>query len=134
MSKGCIFDALASAWLPPDYRDDELTAEFNRSGPGIDGSWPYWADPNGTIPLTTADLAQLGGTNTLWYSTREWHLVHCNFYWRKQLRASQNSRPLIETRYNGIGHITHCGGLAKEVIPLDMVKVHANVPLNSAMG
>ncbi|KAH8897124.1 hypothetical protein GQ53DRAFT_742973 [Thozetella sp. PMI_491] len=40
-SLGCLFNALASAWLPPECRDDKLTPEFNRSGPGPGGSWSY---------------------------------------------------------------------------------------------
>lgn len=38
-SMGCKYDSLAAAWLPEHCRDDELTAEFDRSGDG----------PNGTV-------------------------------------------------------------------------------------
>ncbi|KAK0616936.1 hypothetical protein B0T14DRAFT_568502 [Immersiella caudata] len=131
LSRGCVFDALASAWLPPECRDDELTAEFNQSGPGVAGAWPYWAHDNGTVPLTTTDLARLGDTNGVWYSTREWHLVHCNFYWRKLLRARQNGRPLVETRYDNMGHIVHCGEIAKQTTPMQKISVLASVVLTS---
>lgn len=38
---GCKYDLLASAWLPEQCRDDELSAEFDRSGPGPNGEWTY---------------------------------------------------------------------------------------------
>lgn len=38
-SMGCKYDSLAAAWLPEHCRDDELTAEFDHSGDG----------PNGTV-------------------------------------------------------------------------------------
>lgn len=41
ISRGCKYDLLASAWLPKQCRDDELSAEFDRSGPGLDGEWTY---------------------------------------------------------------------------------------------
>ena len=130
-SMGCIFDALASAWLPSECRDDELTAEFNRSRSGPDGSWPYYADANGTIPITTTDIALMGGTSKLWYSTKEWHVVHCNFYWRKKFRMKKTGR-LIERRYDRMEHIRHCNGVVMNDLPMDSIAVHAGVSLNSA--
>ncbi|OQE26035.1 hypothetical protein PENFLA_c007G08929 [Penicillium flavigenum] len=59
LSKHCVYDSLATAWLPPHCRDDELTAEFDQSGPSPDGSWPYYADANGTIPIEKAEVALL---------------------------------------------------------------------------
>lgn len=47
----CKYDALATAWLPSYCRDDELTAEFERAGPGPDGAWNYFADEAGKLPL-----------------------------------------------------------------------------------
>jgi hypothetical protein len=55
---GCKYDTLASAWLPEPCRDDELTAEFDRAGPG--GSWKYYSDENLTTELTLAELALYG--------------------------------------------------------------------------
>lgn len=37
-SMGCKYDSLAAAWLPEHCRDDELTAEFELSGPGENGT------------------------------------------------------------------------------------------------
>ncbi|KAH6648218.1 hypothetical protein BKA67DRAFT_540026 [Truncatella angustata] len=36
-SMGCVYDSLATAWLPQYCRDIELTAEFERSGHGPTG-------------------------------------------------------------------------------------------------
>lgn len=41
IANGCKYDLLASAWLPEQCRDDELTAEFNKAGPGPNGEWTY---------------------------------------------------------------------------------------------
>lgn len=129
-SKNCIFDALASAWLPPKCRDDHLTAEFNRSGPGDRGAWPYYADENGTIPMTMDEMAQLGGKKVYWYSIREWHVYHCNFYWRKYFRI-KDTNALMEKRYGGLHHIRHCNDVFLDKRPIDSIAVHAWVVLNS---
>lgn len=44
IANGCKYDLLASAWLPEQCRDDELTAEFSASGPGPNGEWTYVSD------------------------------------------------------------------------------------------
>jgi hypothetical protein len=126
-----IFDALASAWLPLECRDDELTAEFNRSGHGPDGSWPYYADPNGTIPITTADMALMGGTRKFWYSTKEWHVAHCNFTGARKFRMKKTGR-LVEKRDDQMGHNIYCNGVVMDGVQMDSITVHAGVSLNSA--
>jgi hypothetical protein len=39
VARNCVYDALTATWLPSECGDDELTAEFNRSGLGVDGTW-----------------------------------------------------------------------------------------------
>ncbi|MCJ1478248.1 hypothetical protein MMC13_006925 [Lambiella insularis] len=129
LAMNCQYDTLASAWLPPHCRDDELTALFDRAGPGPNGAWAYYADQNGTQPLTVDEVARLPlGTNR--WSTFEWHVAHCFFVWRKQYRA--RFRPnIVEGKYDNEFHITHC---AKEFLrrnPLQMITTFAGTDLQA---
>jgi hypothetical protein len=56
-ARGCIFTPLAIAWLPPQCLDMELADEFDSIGP--EGGWPYFADLNGTIPLSREQVGEI---------------------------------------------------------------------------
>ena len=116
---GCKFDPLALAWMPDHCRDDELTDDFNRAGLGADGAWDYWADEAGTIPLDTIGVSLLADSGGLVWVTNRWHLVHCNYYWRKLYKASSLMDPLRNT----MAHIVHCGELEIERPARDLDKV-----------
>ncbi|KAG5937033.1 hypothetical protein E4U60_002168 [Claviceps pazoutovae] len=106
---GCKYDSLAAAWLPPHCRDDDLTAEFDRSGPGKDGQWTYWRDLARTQEISLDELATMGDDKAFrFYMTGQWHVVHCIFYWRKEHRARFNGK-MVEPRSDTEGHIKHCG-------------------------
>jgi len=109
-SLGCSYDALAIAWTPPECTDQELTDEFNHAGPGPNGNWAYYADRNGTLPLTGYDVSMFSDTNNYFYATHEWHLVHCNFSWRKLFR-SQWTGVIMDREKLSLEHIAHCGML-----------------------
>ena len=127
LSLGCKYDSLATAWLPAECRDDELTAEFELAGPNADGSWPYYADHDHTIELDLEQVAMLADQpGAMWYSTWEWHVKHCAFYWRKQWRAWQEGRGLLEMENSRFEHIVHC-----EKTFLDKVATRAEVKLNT---
>ncbi|KAG4435257.1 hypothetical protein IFR05_009253 [Cadophora sp. M221] len=104
---GCKYDSLATAWLPPHCRDDELTEEFNKAGPN--GTWIYYRDPDHKIPITLEEIALLPdhpATNTF-YMTQRWHRLHCLYYWKKGYRARTNGK-MVEPRSAGYSHIDHC--------------------------
>ena len=106
---GCKYDSLAAAWLPEHCRDDELTAEFERSGPGVDGSWTYWADGAHTKEISTDEIAKMADhPGVLFHMTGHWHVIHCIFYWRKEHRARFNGK-MVEPRSDSEDHIKHCG-------------------------
>ncbi|KAF4999671.1 hypothetical protein FDECE_11425 [Fusarium decemcellulare] len=106
---GCKYDFLASVWLPPHCIDEELSAEFEKAGPGKNGAWTYYADSFGTKQLAVQDVPSYADRpGGLYYATKEWHLVHCFFYWRKQIRSSSTG-VTVEPRYNNEGHAIHCG-------------------------
>ncbi|KAF4334293.1 hypothetical protein FBEOM_11878 [Fusarium beomiforme] len=105
---GCKYDALAAAWLPDQCRDDALTAEFERMGHEKDGKWPYYSDRNLTSKILAEDLGHKADEpGFLFYSTGEWHMAHCLFYWKKQFRARFNNIT-VEPRYDNERHIQHC--------------------------
>jgi hypothetical protein len=99
----CKYDTMAAAWLPPACRDDELSAEFDRNGPGPGGQWYYWKDPNRKHELTITELSMLADTGEPFFTEWSWHVAHCTYYWRKQDRG----KAYIDSsaRY---GHIVHC--------------------------
>lgn len=107
---GCKYDALQISWTPPECFDEELTEEFNRAGPGPDGEWPYFADDEGKHPLTLEEVALLADTDRGFYSIHAWHLVHCNYSWRKLFR-SYTTGIKMDKEILSMGHIKHCGML-----------------------
>jgi hypothetical protein len=130
ISRGCIYDSLATAWLPPFCRDDELTAQFDQAGPGINGSWPYFADPGGQIPINKEKIAALGETEATFWSSREWHIAHCVFYWQKYLRM-RHTNAVMESRFDNIDHVKHCGRLIMKKPPKQHFLIEVPVVLNS---
>lgn len=122
-SLGCNYDPLAITWTPPECTDEELTEEFNHAGPGPNGSWSYYADRNGTMPLTEHEVSMLSDTNKYFYADHRWHLVHCNFSWRKLFR-SQMTGVIMDRQKNSLEHIAHCGmleGPKYHHLPLDVI-------------
>ncbi|KAF2719732.1 hypothetical protein K431DRAFT_227965 [Polychaeton citri CBS 116435] len=114
IERGCKFDSLAMARLPPHCRDDELTAEFNTKGTGPNGTWVYYADTAHTIPVDAADVARMGDDPFARVRMdKNWHQIHCVFDWLKQFR-SQTRGTIVEPRSNTESHIKHCGTVMRE--------------------
>ncbi|PWY95401.1 hypothetical protein BO94DRAFT_456032, partial [Aspergillus sclerotioniger CBS 115572] len=116
LSLNCKYDSLAAAWLPPHCRDDALTAEFDRSGPGPNGTWTYYADDHHTIPMSVEEVAMLANNQSARVKmTREWHVVHCLFYWRKMVRIRDRvvggEEVLLEPSFDNEEHVRHCVGV-----------------------
>jgi hypothetical protein len=128
---GCKFDSLSVSWLPKHCRDDELTAEFDRSGPGPNGEWSYWADLNATQPITVEEASMLAGnppSRAAFYSTYGWHVAHCAFFWRKEFR--QRAKGLMfEKRHDKESHIQHCYTWFMKELPLNSTGTIAFVSL-----
>jgi hypothetical protein len=112
-SRGCVYDGLSITWLPPECFDKELTDEFNRAGPGPNGAWPYSMDKEGTMPMTLEETSLMADSGEGFWTSRGWHLSHCNYSWRKMYRA-QKTGIAIERQKNDVHHIIHCGMLNDE--------------------
>jgi cation diffusion facilitator CzcD-associated flavoprotein CzcO len=109
--------------------DEELADEFDRAGPV--GGWPYWADVNGTIPLTREEVGRLADTRgAVFYTSQDWHVMHCMYTWRKHYRSKWTG-VTIERRSNGIDHIRHCEAIVRDRAPLEKIWTKAGIELNA---
>ncbi|KAL9124669.1 MAG: hypothetical protein Q9217_006026 [Psora testacea] len=129
-SLSCKYDTLASAWLPPACRDEELTAQFDRAGPEPDGSWIYYTDLNKSNTYSIEEVAALADRPIYYYNTKEWHIAHCTYNWRKAVRAHFTGVTL-ELRADTEGHVKHCEAMIKNPHPLDAVVVVSAVTLDA---
>ncbi|KAH7417842.1 hypothetical protein BKA64DRAFT_729825 [Cadophora sp. MPI-SDFR-AT-0126] len=130
ISRGCRYDSLAAAWLPDACRDDELLKEFERSGPNPDGSWSYYADRDKNVTLTLGEVSLLPNSGGHFFTTHEWHIVHCSFYWQKMFRAPTTG-VTIEKRYDRPMHLKHCMKMFLARDPLEKMTAEAGVALHS---
>lgn len=128
ISLNCRFDSISASWLPAHCRDDELAEQFDHAGPGPDGSWTFYTDENKTQTLDRSEIAALGGSTTHFYATHEWHVSHCAWFWRKQVRAAQTG-VTIEERFKGVWHVEHCEMMFKRRGSLDDIIAHTGVAL-----
>jgi len=133
LSRGCVFTPLALGWLPPQCLDMELSDDFDKQGPLPGGEWPYWAELNGTTRLTREEMGLLAEVGGFFYTTQEWHVMHCMYTWRKHYR-SKFTGVTVERRSNGIDHIHHCEGIVLDRAPLQKIWTMAGVELNADLG
>ena len=142
-SKNCKFDSLTTSWLPPACRDDELTAEFERCGPLEGGSWPYYKDLRKTHLFSVEDLANMADSasgDRTYYTTTEWFIARCLFYWRKMERAERLGttieRSFLDTSIDG-HHISswhHCTNVYLEGTPRDQISTAGLVGFGDPIG
>lgn len=131
LERNCVYDALATAWLPPYCRDDELSAEFDRSGPGSNGEWSYFADETGTVRLDRNQIGLLGETGGKFWTSRNWHIAHCLFYWQKYYRMRETGA-IMEERFDNLIHVKHCTHLATKKAPDYFFLIGVPVRMNSS--
>ena len=75
------------------------------------------------VPLATVRL----GEHTHLYVSREFHLHHCTYMWRKMHRALIQGRPQ-DTYVGNYSHTAHCEHvLTKEVLDLGMDVVDVRI-------
>ncbi|KAE9374961.1 hypothetical protein N431DRAFT_438321 [Stipitochalara longipes BDJ] len=103
----CVFDIMSFSWLPTACAEPELTTEFL----GL-RNWTWWIDAKKQIPVSFEEVAR-GGHGEL-YVTREYHMYHCTYMWRKLhrglLRGQGNAegRGVVDTYIGEYGHTAHC--------------------------
>lgn len=103
----CTFDIMSFSWLPSPCADPDLTAEFLRIR-----NWTWWGDSETTKPVSFEEVAK--GNHAELFVTREYHMYHCTYMWRKLhrglLRSQENAegRGIVDTYIGKYGHTAHC--------------------------
>lgn len=124
----CKYDSLSTSWLPPHCRDDELTGLFEKSGPGPNGEWNYYASNLNASKIFTleemAHLAEKPDSERQAWATLEWHDKHCFFTLLKQVRGK------VKMQYTGFpsatAHAEHCAMGMAEGRPGNQILVSMN--------
>lgn len=121
----CTFDIMSFSWLPQACADLDLIAEFLAVQ-----NWTWWMDKDRTSAISLEDVSR-GDYDEL-FVTREYHMYHCTYMWRKLhrglLRAEEYSkeRGVIDTYIGSYGHTEHC-----EMMLLGMEKDHGAIDKNA---
>lgn len=133
LSLGCKFVPMAAAWLPPACRDEKLSAEFDNARPGPNSSWSYHADKPDKRELSLSQVAGLADVRgEHYYTTMEWHIVHCVYYWKKLHRARRTG-VVIEPRYDSEKHIDHCLKMFLSTMKRDRIATRQIAGLHSSV-
>ncbi|KAK8078951.1 hypothetical protein PG994_002758 [Apiospora phragmitis] len=133
VAMGCIWDHIAVDWLPPHCVDPALVAEFDVAGSGPAGAWPYYISDLQKVALLTetqrtpvnlTDIDRLAREGREYWTTVEWHISHCLFTWRKQVRSAGGGVS-VEPWNDKEAHASHCSEYIWNVVrtgrPLDEV-------------
>ena len=131
-SNECKYDSLATSWLPPFCRDDSLTEEFEAVAPGGNG-WTHYTEKFGNETYTLDEVATLAETKGLFYTTHEWHMMHCFYYWRKLNRARRGvpgSTKTLELSQSGTHHMKHCKRVWGTCLDMNLVNTRSKSGLN----
>ncbi|TLS26757.1 hypothetical protein PpBr36_04828 [Pyricularia pennisetigena] len=80
VAKGCRFESYTATWQLPQCYDKDLDEEFRALRP-----WKFYLDRNGTKEVSLAELE--AGTVSAW-TTWEFHLWQCAFYWKKEVKVA----------------------------------------------
>ncbi|KAJ4856803.1 hypothetical protein T069G_10171 [Trichoderma breve] len=112
----CKYDSLSTSWLPPHCRDDEMTSLFEKSGPGPNGQWNYYASNLNTSKVFTIEemalMAEKPDSERQAWATIEWHDKHCFFTLLKQVRG--RAKMQYTGFPSGTAHAEHCAmGMAE---------------------
>jgi hypothetical protein len=103
----CTFDIMSFSWLPPACADPELTAEFSAIQ-----SWTWWLDTDRTAVVPFDEVVK--GDHRMLFVTREYHMYHCTYMWRKlhrgllEGRKNAEKRGVVDTYIGEYGHTAHC--------------------------
>ncbi|PWY82033.1 hypothetical protein BO70DRAFT_405074 [Aspergillus heteromorphus CBS 117.55] len=104
LARGCQFDAMSFSWLPSACFDAPLTHDFLAQR-----DWQWFLDPAGQQAVPRARV--LAGEYEMLYVTREYHLMHCTYMWRKMHRAVLfgEGRDSVDGYIADMAHTEHCG-------------------------
>ncbi|KAE9977302.1 hypothetical protein EG328_002131 [Venturia inaequalis] len=129
-SRGCIFDALSTSWLPPRCIDESVSTKFDLSGPEPDGTWPYFTSTNGSQKIHASELwRHTYDSDDGYWTTNRWHISHCLYFWLRQYRELKRGVITWDESHDGEAHIPHCLEIitmvASGLEPIDAIRTHA---------
>ena len=98
--RGCIYEPMQRAWIPPECYFSEPTEEYN-----VFRDREWYEDTNLTIP---ADIEGLESGDVNLAYTRYWHDEHCTYVLRKLALAMSLRKRMINSVPASIRHVNHC--------------------------
>ncbi|EME47703.1 hypothetical protein DOTSEDRAFT_112797, partial [Dothistroma septosporum NZE10] len=106
--KGCKFDIMLTMWVPADcldQQDRELMEDYLEKHKYLQNM--YWDDKL-TIPATEKQIRS--GDHDYAYITTDFHWVHCQYLWQRQMGSWIDRRPIVRGIWDK-EHTKHCGAL-----------------------
>lgn len=104
-ARGCVFDVMSFAWLPPACLDTEMMERYIS-----ERTWEWYEDYDMTKKLPLSVVRQ--GEYKWAFSTQSFHIAHCIYTWEKQGRflfaSSREDEKWIDQGSFGHHHTTHC--------------------------
>lgn len=104
----CVFDSMSFSWLPAACSDPSLTSEFLALR-----NWTWYLDQDQTETVSLEEVVR--GEHAQLFVTREYHMYHCTYMWRKLhrgvLKAQEeegNRRGVVDTYIGRYQHTAHC--------------------------
>lgn len=108
---GCQFDPMSFSWLPSACYDAELVTQFLALR-----DWTWSLDRKRQATVSREEV--LTGELTDLYVSREYHIFHCTFQWRKMHRGIQ--RGVIDTYIGNYEHTSHCERMITDDVPRNL--------------
>jgi len=124
--RGCKFDSLASAWLPEVCRNDELTAKFEQSGPGPNGTWTWFGDRSGEAVLSLEDVAWRAAYDGDYWVTHGYQTMRCFMLWERESEVWTSGSQMENRAFD---HIEHCEHDMRSCRPADEIAIHLTTHL-----
>lgn len=107
-SKGCHYEPMQRAWIPPECWFSEPDEEYN-----VFRDRMWYQDTNLTIP---ADIDGMESGDVRLAYTRYWHDEHCAYVLRKLALAVSLQKKMINFVPANIKHANHCSRTIAERI------------------
>jgi hypothetical protein len=109
-SLGCQFDAMSFSWLPAGCYDTELVDDFLALR-----NWEWFYDTARQHAIPKEEVLKGELTNLI--VTREYHLFHCTYQWRKMHRGMVKG--VIDSYIANYEHTAHCEHMLTERVPIN---------------
>ena len=111
LARGCSFDPLTAAWIPPNCPRDMTTEFIEAGGASKDKKWRYWADKEGEHEFQGFEELSHNGTGARYWTTQREHLNHCLYMLLRVHRLMQRARHgdgRVDWKSESFSHFTHC--------------------------